>query len=161
MPHKEDIPIVAQTGYRRPSIESSPLRNPPSSNPPFLRCYRSVGQSFTILFVDDDRQVLAIIAEALSARGFRMLATDNADEAMRLLAQEHVDVLFAAVVMPGLNGLELAKQAQLFRPALSIIWATSYLSRPADARSVAKLLFKPLRADQIEIEIRNLLNGTN
>ena len=120
-----------------------------------------MGQSFTILFVDDDRQVLAIIAEALSARGFRMLATDNADEAMRLLAQEHVDVLFADVVMPGLNGIELAKQAQLLRPDLRIILATGYLSRAAEARSVAKLLFKPLRADQIEIEIRNLLNEAN
>jgi DNA-binding NtrC family response regulator len=120
-----------------------------------------VEQSVTILFVDDDRKVLDIIAEALSARGFRMLATDNGYEAMRLLAQEHVDVLFADVVMPGLNGIELAKQAQLLRPDLRIILATGYLSRAAEARSVAKLLFKPLRADHIEAEIRNLLNDAN
>jgi CheY-like chemotaxis protein len=49
-----------------------------------------VEQSFTILFVDDDHTVLSIIAEALSAKGFRMLATDNGYEAMRLLAQENM-----------------------------------------------------------------------
>ncbi|HEX7969754.1 MAG TPA: response regulator [Stellaceae bacterium] len=116
-----------------------------------------MGQALTILFVEDDRQVRSVITEALSQRGFHMLATDNGYEAMRILAQEHVDVLFADVVMPGLNGIELAKQAKLLRPDLKIILATGYFSRATEARSVAKLLFKPLRADQIEAEIRNLM----
>jgi DNA-binding NtrC family response regulator len=116
-----------------------------------------VGQGFTILFVDDDQPVRAIIAEALSARGFRVLVADNADEALRLLAQEHVDVLFADVVMPGINGIELAKQAKLLRPDLKVLLETGYFSRAVEAKSVATLLFKPLRADQIEAEIRNLL----
>jgi DNA-binding NtrC family response regulator len=111
------------------------------------------------LFVDDDQPVLAVIAEALSARGFRVLAADNADDALRLLAQEHVDVLFADVVMPGINGIELAKRAKLLRPDLKVLLETGYFSRAAEAKSVATLLFKPLRADQIEVEIRNLLNA--
>ena len=120
-----------------------------------------MGQALTILFVEDDRHVRIVITEALWRRGFRMLATDNAYEAMRLLAQEHVDVLFADVVMPDLNGIELAKQALLLHPDLKIMLATGYYSRAAEAKSVAKLLFKPLRADLIEAEIRNLLNAPN
>ena len=123
-----------------------------------LRCFDSVGQGFTILCVDDDRPVLAIIAEALSARGYRVLATDNGDEAMRLLAREHVDVLFADVVMPDMTGIELAKQAKLMRPDLKVLLETGYFSRSQEAKSLAKLLFKPLRADQIDAEIRGLLN---
>jgi two-component SAPR family response regulator len=118
-----------------------------------------VGQALTILFVDDDQLVLAIIAEALSVRGFRVLATDNGNDAMRLLAQEHVDVLFADVVMPDINGIELAKQAKLMRPHLKVLLETGYYSRAEEARSVGKLLFKPLRADQIEAEIRGLLTA--
>lgn len=121
--------------------------------------YQRVARGLTILFVDDDQAVLSIIAEALSAKGFRVLATDNGDEALRLLAQEPVDVLFADVVMPDMNGIELAKRAKLMRPNLKVLLETGYFSRAAEAKSVGKLVFKPLRVDQIESEIRSLLHA--
>lgn len=114
---------------------------------------------FTILLVEDDSAIRAVLADALSSRGFRVLATENGNEAMRLLAQERVDVLFADVVMPGLNGIELAKQAKLMQPGIRVLLATGYLSRAQEAQSVAKLLYKPLRPDQIETEIRALLDS--
>ena len=130
-----------------------------SARPPDdLECCRRVGRALTILFVDDDQPVLAIIGEALSARGFHVLAADNGYEAMRLLAREHVDVLFTDVVMPDINGIELAKQAKVMRPDLKVMLETGYFSRAEEARSVGKLLFKPLRVDQIEADIRDLLN---
>ena len=113
-------------------------------------------QPLTILFVDDDPAVLGIIAEALSARGFRVMATDNGEAALRLLAQEPVDVLFTDIVMPDMNGIELAKRAKLMRPNLKVLLETGYFSRAAEAKSVGKLVFKPLRVDQIEDEIRRL-----
>jgi CheY-like chemotaxis protein len=139
-----------------------------------------MAQALTILFVDDDQQVRAVIAEALAAKGFRVLAADSGYEAMQLLAQEHIDVLFADIVMPGLNGIDLAKQAKAVHPDLRIILATGYYSRtdegwlraysrtdegwlrattraPMRAKSVGKLLFKPLRVDEIEAEILNLM----
>jgi CheY-like chemotaxis protein len=128
-----------------------------------------MAQALTILFVDDDQPVRAVIAEALAAKGFRVLAADSGYEAMQLLAQEHIDVLFADIVMPSLNGIELAKQAKAVHPDLRIILATGYYSRtdegwlrattraPMSAKSVGKLLFKPLRVDEIEAEILNLM----
>jgi len=128
-----------------------------------------MAQALTILFVDDDQPVRAVIAEALAAKGFRVLAADSGYEAMQLLAQEHIDVLFADIVMPSLNGIELAKQAKAVHPDLRIILATGYYSRtdedwlrattraPMRAKSVGKLLFKPLRVDEIEAEILNLM----
>ena len=118
-----------------------------------------MAQAPTILFVDDDQPVRAVIAEALSQKGFRVLAAENGYEAMQLLAQEHIDVLLADIVMPGLNGIELAKQAKSLHPDLRIILATAYYSRAEEARSIGRLLFKPLRADQIETEIRDLLSA--
>jgi len=122
-----------------------------------LRCYRRVTRALTILFVDDDQPVLSVIAEALSAKGFRVLATNNGDEALRLLAQEPVDVLFADIVMPEMNGIELAKRAKLIHPNLKVLLETGYFSRAEEAKSVGKLVFKPLRVDQIESEILSLL----
>ena len=116
-----------------------------------------MAEALTILFVEDDQPVRAVIGEALSVKGFRVLAADNGDDAMQLLAKEHVDVLFADIVMPGFNGIELAKQAKALHPDLRIILATGYYSRAEEARSVGKLLFKPLRADEVEAEILNTL----
>lgn len=120
-------------------------------------CYRHVGQVLTILFVEDDRQVRTVVTETLAERGFRVLTTDDGNEALRLLGQEQVDVLFSDVVMPGLDGVELARRAQRLRPRLKVMLATGYFSRAKEAESVAKLLFKPLRADQIEAEVRQLV----
>ena len=116
-----------------------------------------MAQALTILFVDDDQPLRAVIAEALAAKGFRVLAADSGYEAMQLLAQEHIDVLFADIVMPGLNGIDLAKQAKALHPDLRVILATAYYSRAEEAKSLGKLLFKPLRADEIEAEILNLM----
>ena len=124
-----------------------------------LRCYRGVSPGLTILFVDDDQPVLNVIAEALSAKGFRVLAMNNGDEALRLLTQEPVDVLLADIVMPDMNGIELAKRAKLIRPILKVLLQTGYFSRAEEAKSVGKLVFKPLRVDQIESEIRTLLHA--
>jgi two-component system cell cycle response regulator CpdR len=120
-----------------------------------------VAQAATVLFVEDDELIRNVVAQALWARGFRVFVTENGHEAMRLLAQEHVDVLFADIVMPNLDGIELVKQAQLSHPDLKVMLTTGYLSRAVEGMSVAKLLFKPLRADQIEAEIHNLLNTAN
>ena len=123
-------------------------------------------QGATILFVDDDRQVLRVMAEALTLKGFRVLTTDDGYEAMRLLAQEDVDVLFTDIVMPDVDGLQLVKHAKLLRPGLRVMLATGFGtlirasgfgSRANEAASLGKLLYKPLRADQIEDEIRALL----
>lgn len=118
-------------------------------------------RSLTVLFVEDGQPARSVTADALAHRGFRVLATDNAGEALRLLVAEPVDVLFADIVMPGINGIELAKQAKALRPGLKVLLATGYFSRAHEARAVAKLLFKPLRADQIEAEIRELVRDAH
>lgn len=86
-----------------------------------------------------------------------MFTTDNGYEAMRLLAQEHVDVLFADLVMPDMDGVELIKQAKLLRPGLHVLAITGYASRAKEATALGKLIYKPARADQIEAAIRDLL----
>jgi DNA-binding NtrC family response regulator len=109
-----------------------------------------MAQAFTVLFVDDDELVRAPLVDLLKAQGFRVLSAGSAVEAMRLLAQEHADVLFTDVVMPDQDGIELAKQAKRLRPDLRILFATGYYSRAASAEAFGKLLFKPLRAREIE-----------
>src|ERR1700739_4452175 len=96
----------------------------------------------------------------IETKGLRVLAADSAIEAMRILAQEHVDVLFTDIVMPDQNGIELAKEARKLRPNLQIMFATGYFSRAAAASQLGKLLFKPMRAHEIEAALDEVLQNT-
>lgn len=116
-----------------------------------------MAEPYTILFVEDDSTVRDSTAQLLATRGFRMLVADNAFEALRLLAQNRVDVLFTDIVMPDLNGIELAKQAKQLQPDLKTMFMTGYYSRAREAAEIGRLLFKPLRGLEIERELADLL----
>jgi two-component system cell cycle response regulator CpdR len=114
---------------------------------------------YTVLLVDDDVDAREITAHLLRSRGFDVLVAQNGHEAMRLLAQIRADVLLADIVMPDLDGIELAKRAKLRQSNLKVVFMTGYYSRAAEAESLGKLLFKPVRGAEIETELRNLLAG--
>jgi two-component system, cell cycle response regulator CpdR len=114
---------------------------------------------YTVLLVDDDADAREITAHMLGSRGFDVLVVQSGDEAMRVLAKIRMDVLLADIVMPGLNGIELAKRAKLLQPNLKVVFMTGYYSRAAEAESLGKLLFKPVMGAEIETELRNLLAG--
>jgi len=117
----------------------------------------AMAEAFTILFVDDDELVRAPLAALLTLHGMRVLTAVSAIEAMRVLALERVDVLFTDIVMPGQDGIELAKQAKQLQPHLRVVFATAYFSRAASAEQFGKLLFKPLRAEEVKAALDAVL----
>jgi two-component system cell cycle response regulator CpdR len=118
-----------------------------------------MAQTITVLFVDDDELVRAPVAEILRRAGFRVFVAASAPEAVRILVREHVDVLFTDVVMPDLNGIELALHAKQLQPDINVMFATGYFSRAADAAQLGKVLFKPMRAQQIEDALHDVLHA--
>jgi CheY-like chemotaxis protein len=114
--------------------------------------------AFTVLFVDDDPQVRESIVDVLSLKGFRVLSTESPFEGLRVLTQEHVDVLFCDIVMPGMSGIELAKKARQLRPTLKILFATGYAARADEALHLGKIFFKPMRGHQVEAELCELMS---
>ena len=108
-----------------------------------------MARTATILFVDDDDDVRAPLAALVRTDGFRVIEARNTSEALRVLTQEHVDVLFTDVVMPEADGIELAERARHLQPHIRVIFATGYLLRAATADKIGKLLFKPVRAKDI------------
>jgi DNA-binding NtrC family response regulator len=120
---------------------------------------RPASAEFTILIVDDDPLVRGSVISIIEAQGFRVLAAGSAVEAMRILAEDHVDLLFTDIVMPGQDGIELAREAKKLRPRLRVLFATGYFSRADDAIGLGELLFKPMRAHQIEAAVAQALRG--
>jgi CheY-like chemotaxis protein len=103
----------------------------------------------TIMFVDDEDEVRAPLATLLRIEGYRVLEARSTQEALRVLAREHVDVLLTDVVMPGSDGIELSERARQMQPQIRVIFATGYLARAVTADKLGKLLFKPVRLKDI------------
>ena len=103
-----------------------------------------------ILVVDDQPEVLAIAINLFQGLGYEVLAANNADEALNTIGR-HPDIgfLFTDVVMPGMNGVELAKEAKRRLPDLKVLLASGYGATPLlnqdNGGASLPLLNKPYR----------------
>jgi CheY-like chemotaxis protein len=113
----------------------------------------------SILFVEDERDLRALVMGMLSAAGFRVFVAADGYDAVRILAAHHIDLLFTDVVMPGMDGVQLASQAKLMRPGIKILFATGYVQRATErgAMRLGRLLYKPLRQPEVIREVEAVL----
>jgi CheY-like chemotaxis protein len=109
----------------------------------------------TILVVDDDPDVRDYATSVLEEFGYRVLSAADGETALSLLENHGaVDVLFTDVVMPGLNGFEVARRAVARLPRLKVLFASGYAT---DLTPAGRLLKKPYRPQQLTKEIAALL----
>ena len=109
----------------------------------------------TILVVDDDPDVRDYAISVLTDLGYRVLEAADGETALSLLAREGaVDLLFTDVVMPGLNGFEVARRAVAAVPDLKVLFASGYAT---DYTPAGRLLKKPYRPQQLGNEVAALL----
>jgi PAS domain S-box-containing protein len=106
-----------------------------------------------ILLVDDDELVGRQLQLQLLALGFRVRPVRDAAAALRVLASdEELELMLTDVVMPGMDGVELAASAQRIRPGLKVMFTTAYArgedsGRPLPADAV--VLHKPYRRGKL------------
>jgi CheY-like chemotaxis protein len=109
---------------------------------------------FTVLFVEDDTAVREMVVGLLREHGFNVLTASDGYEAIRLLVEHAVDLMFTDIVMPGLDGFELAQQAKLMRPEIHVLYMTGYAEQFAGrGLRYGKLLQKPVRPDTLLAEV--------
>jgi CheY-like chemotaxis protein len=120
-----------------------------------------MARQFVILVVEDETAVRDFVFELLTTAGFAALAASDAYEAIRVIAERHVDLLFTDIVMPGADGFDLAAQAKLIRPNLKVLYSTGFAEKAKGRFGPrhGKLLEKPIRADVLTSEIRKALAG--
>lgn len=99
---------------------------------------------YTILITDDDPDVLSVMAAILRAPGYTVLTAPDGYEAIRVLADRHVDLLLTDLRMPELDGQQLVIQAKVMRPSLHVVYMTGF--KEAAATVSGRLVQKPIRA---------------
>jgi two-component system cell cycle sensor histidine kinase/response regulator CckA len=83
--------------------------------------------SGTVLLVEDEPMVRAVAERALTRHGYRVITADNGEEALEQLAKaEHIDLLISDVVMPGMDGPTVVREARKSRPDLKILFMSGY-----------------------------------
>ena len=109
----------------------------------------------TILVVDDDPGVLNYASHVLEERGYIVLtAADGASALVLLRNHPQIDLLFTDVVMPVLDGAEVARRACQQRPELKVLFTSGY---SADVSPSGRLLKKPYRPHQLAQEVAEML----
>jgi CheY-like chemotaxis protein len=115
-----------------------------------------------LMLVDDDEDILAIYKIFLRAGGHTVVTANAGLPALDILdSDQRLDLMITDVMMPGLNGFNLALMARMRRPALKIL----YLSGGCDSADVAgdrgarlgKLLSKPILANDLCREVDEAL----
>jgi two-component system, cell cycle sensor histidine kinase and response regulator CckA len=113
----------------------------------------------TILVVEDEPHVLAVTRRVLEEHGYRVLAASGGEEALAQLAREPgIRLLLSDVVMPGMDGHELACRALREHPQLRVVLLSGYdvVRRPGASEHL--LLQKPVAAAVLAAKVREALD---
>jgi CheY-like chemotaxis protein len=85
-----------------------------------------MSQSLSVLIVDDNPSMANTMADVLDAKGFNSYAACSGEEALAILRDHPVDILLTDVIMPGMSGLALFREARKTHPNLVTFFMTAY-----------------------------------
>jgi len=107
----------------------------------------------SILVVDDEASLAAVIKEVLCDAGYDVVDVPSAEEGLDLLGGRRFDLVWTDLKLPGMHGIDLIERARRLHPSLAVVLTTAYADEAALARArqagVARVLRKPLRAREI------------
>ena len=117
-----------------------------------------VGGSESVLLVEDEEAIRALVGRLLEELGYRVVTAADAEEALEKL-QKPFDLLLTDVLMPGLNGVQLAELVQAKHPGTAVVLMSGYIGEASEVAGADgyRLLRKPFtRRDLAEMVRREL-----
>jgi len=115
----------------------------------------------TILFVDDEEDILALADEYFQSKGFKLFTAKNGADAVEILKHEKIDCCFTDLNMPGMNGLELAEYIRELDNSIPVIVLTGYPSLDSAVNTlkngVVDFLVKPVNFSILEACLERVL----
>ena len=110
-----------------------------------------------ILLAEDEQAMREYLVRALERSGYVVTAVDRGTAAYELLqAGEHFDLLLTDIVMPEMDGIELAQKASILFPNIKVMFITGFSAvslRAGQSMPQAKVLSKPFHLRDLVLEV--------
>lgn len=114
-----------------------------------------------ILLAEDDDDMRKFLVKALQRAGYDVVSFDNGQSAYDRLREEPFTLLLTDIVMPEMDGIELARKATELDPDIKVMFITGFaavaLSPESNAPKEAKVLSKPFHLKDLVSQVEQLL----
>ncbi|NQT79049.1 MAG: sigma-54-dependent Fis family transcriptional regulator [Candidatus Aminicenantes bacterium] len=118
-----------------------------------------------ILVVDDEDIVRESLRDWLENVGYKVIIAGSGEEALQIVKQKKIKIMLADLVMPGIDGIELMKEARKIVPAISTVIITAYGSVQTAISAIKEgahdYIEKPFCPEKVELLIKNLVEHQN
>ncbi len=121
------------------------------------RSRHSPGGTERILLVEDEKTLQHVLSRSLRDLGYTVQCADSAEAALIALATQPFDLLISDVVLPGMYGTDLVRQASERWPSLLALLMSGY-SGPSKLPAGVPLLHKPFTIDRLASQVRAVLD---
>lgn len=114
---------------------------------------------FRILLAEDEEAMRAYLQRALENAGYEVVAVDRGTAALPLLASEKFDLLLSDIVMPEMDGIELAKHCAEVSPHTKVVFITGFAAvalKASREAPQAKVLSKPFHLRDLVLEVERI-----
>jgi response regulator RpfG family c-di-GMP phosphodiesterase len=117
---------------------------------------------YTILCVDDEKNILEILRRTLRKENYRILTASSGAEGLRMLRENQVSVVISDQKMPGMQGTEFLKMVKDRYPEVLTAILTGYadletIREALNRGHISRFFLKPWNADELKLDIRDLL----
>ncbi|WP_040485784.1 cell cycle two-component system response regulator CpdR [Lutibaculum baratangense] len=114
-----------------------------------------------ILLAEDDNDMRRFLVRALTNAGYEVIDFDNGLSAYTRLQEESFTLLLTDIVMPEMDGIELARRATELDPDLKVMFITGFaavaLNPDSNAPANAKVLSKPFHLRDLVTQVERML----
>ncbi|MCK4574073.1 MAG: response regulator, partial [candidate division Zixibacteria bacterium] len=113
-----------------------------------------------VLAIDDQTVILDLISAMCQASGYQVTTAASGEEGLQLALSQEFDIILTDLSMPGMSGLEVAREVIKSRPDVPIVlitgWEVDIDRSRLTASGITQVLYKPFRIEQLTEMIRNL-----
>ena len=109
-----------------------------------------------ILLAEDEHAMRHYLVRALEKAGYQVTGVENGIDALPLLESERFDLLLSDIVMPGMDGIELAQKCAEVSPATRVMFITGFAAvslRASREQPNARVLSKPFHLRDLVMEV--------
>lgn len=112
-----------------------------------------------ILLAEDDQAMRTYLERALTNAGYEVIAVDRGTMALPLLEDEHFDLLLSDIVMPEMDGIELAQRCSEMSPRTKVMFITGFAAVSLKSNREApqaRVLSKPFHLKDLVSEVERM-----